>query len=306
MTAMYSFIAEEKANEESAWSTAEMCRVLEVSRLGFYDWEARPPSRRQVTDRLLAVEIEAIWECSRRSYGSPRVHRWLRRNGFMVSRKRVARIMREHGWYGICGRRRVRTTVVDRGAVAAADLVRRDFNPTAPDVTWVGDISYIPTGEGWLFLSTVIDLFSRRVIGWGVADHLRTPLVSAALAMAVATRGGVDGVVFHSDRGSQYTSGEYRDLCEQLSVTQSMGATGTCFDNAPAESFFASLKRELVHRHRFATRAEARTAIIGWIEAWYNRRRLHSSIDYMAPIEKENQHRTNQDDQPATGQQEAA
>jgi putative transposase len=288
VTAVYSFIAEEKANSSCPWAVAEMCRTLGVSRQGFYDWQSRPPSDHQVTDRLLAAEIEAIWECSDRTYGAPRVHRWLRRQGYRVSRKRVARIMREHDWVGVSGRRRPRTTIVDKTARAAEDLVARNFNPAAPDLTWAGDITYIATGEGWLYLATVIDLFSRRVIGWGVADHLRTPLVSSALEMAVATRGGhVDGVVFHSDRGCQYTSGEYRQLCERLAVTQSMGATGICFDNSPAEAFFASLKRELVHRRRFATRAEARREIIRWIEGWYNARRLHSSIAYMTPNEKE-------------------
>jgi putative transposase len=288
VTAVYSFIAEEKADSSCPWAVAEMCRTLGVSRQGFYDWQSRPPSDHQVTDRLLAAEIEAIWECSDRTYGAPRVHRWLRRQGYRVSRKRVARIMREHDWVGVSGRRRPRTTIVDKTARAAEDLVARNFNPAAPDLTWAGDITYIATGEGWLYLATVIDLFSRRVIGWGVADHLRTPLVSSALEMAVATRGGhVDGVVFHSDRGCQYTSGEYRQLCERLAVTQSMGATGICFDNSPAEAFFASLKRELVHRRRFATRAEARREIIRWIEGWYNARRLHSSIAYMTPNEKE-------------------
>jgi len=288
VTAVYSFIAEEKADSSCPWGVAEMCRTLGVSRQGFYDWQSRPPSDHQVTDRLLAAEIEAIWECSDRTYGAPRVHRWLRRQGYRVSRKRVARIMREHDWVGVSGRRRPRTTIVDKTARAAEDLVARNFNPAAPDLTWAGDITYIATGEGWLYLATVIDLFSRRVIGWGVADHLRTPLVSSALEMAVATRGGhVDGVVFHSDRGCQYTSGEYRQLCERLAVTQSMGATGICFDNSPAEAFFASLKRELVHRRRFATRAEARREIIRWIEGWYNARRLHSSIAYMTPNEKE-------------------
>jgi putative transposase len=288
--AMYSFIAEEKADPHSSWSVVEMCRVLGVSRAGFYDWESRPRSQRDIDDDRLAIEIEAIWECSNRTYGAPRVHRWLRRQGFRVARKRVARIMRERGWHGVSGRRRVRTTIVDRGATAAEDLVARDFNPAAPDVTWAGDITYIGTDEGWLYLSTVIDLYSRRVIGWGVADHLRTPLVSAALEMAIARRGGpaaVEGVRFHSDRGCQYTSAEYRQLCERLGVTQSMGATGICFDNAAAEAFFATLKRELVHRRRFATRADARRQIIRWIEGWYNARRLHSTLDYLTPNEKE-------------------
>src|SRR5918994_1780793 len=207
VTAVYSFIAEEKADSRSVWSVAEMCRTLGVSRQGFYDWESRPPSDHQVTDRLLAVEIEAIWECSARTYGAPRVHAWLCRQGYRVSRKRVARIMRDHGWVGISGRRRVRTTVVDKTAKAAEDLVARNFNPAAPDVTWAGDITYIPTSGGT-----------------------------------------VNGVVFHSDRGCQYTSGEYHQLCGRLGVTQSMGATGICFDNSPSEAFSASLKRELVHR----------------------------------------------------------
>jgi putative transposase len=288
VTAVYSFIAEEKADSSCRWSLFEMCRTLGVSRQGFYDWQRRPPSDHAVTDRLLAAEIEAIWECSARTYGAPRVHAWLRRQGYRVSRKRVARIMRTHDWMGVSGRRRPRTTIVDKTDRAAEDRVARDFNPVAPDVTWAGDITYIPSAEGWLFLATVIDLFSRRVIGWGVADHLRTPLVSSALEMAVATRGGqVDGVVFHSDRGCQYTSGEYRQLCERFRVTQSMGATGICFDNSPAEAFFATLKRELVHRRRFATRAEARRETIRWIEGWYNARRLHSTLAYMTPNEKE-------------------
>ena len=289
MIAVYSFIAAEQANTDNDWSITEMCTVLEVSRSGFYDWQNRPLSERALTDRQLAVEIELIWECSDRTYGSPRMHRWLRRQGFRVSRKRVARIMRTNGWEGESGRRRLRTTVVDRGATAADDLVKRDFNPAAPDTTWVGDITYLRTGEGWLFLATVIDLFSRRVIGWSVAAHMRTELVSNALSMAVATRGGtVDGAVFHSDRGSQYTSAEFGELCHELGVTQSMGATGVCWDNAAAESFFGTLKRELAHRRRWPTRADARRDLIRWIDGWFNTRRLHSTLDYNTPIETEN------------------
>lgn len=285
---VYTFIAEEKANHDCEWSVSEMCRVLEVSRSGFYDWEARPPSERELTDAMLAIEIEAIWECSARTYGSPRVHAWLRCQGFRVSRKRVARIMREQGFEGESGRRKVRTTVVDRGATAAEDRLRRDFNPTAPNVTWCGDITYLRTGEGWLYLATVIDLFSRRVIGWSLAEHMRTSLVVDALETAVATRGGhVGGVIFHSDRGCQYTSAEFGELCHRLGIVQSMGATGVCWDNAAAESFFGSLKRELAHRQRWATRTEARRAVIRWIEGWFNSRRLHSSLHYSTPIEFE-------------------
>jgi transposase InsO family protein len=286
--AIYSFIAEEQAEDDSDWSICEMCRVLEVSRSGFYDWRDRPPSERELGDRRLAVEIEAIWERSDRTYGAPRVHRWLRKQGVRVGPKRVARIMRERGWEGETGRRKIRTTVVDRGATAASDHVKRDFNPSAPDVTWAGDITYLRTGEGWLFLATVIDLFSRRVIGWSVASHMRTTLVADALNMAVATRGGtVDGVVFHSDRGSQYTSAGFGELCDRFGVTQSMGATGVCWDNAAAESFFGTLKRELANRRRWETRADARRDLIRWIEGWFNTRRLHSTIDYNAPIEHE-------------------
>lgn len=291
--AIYSFIAEEQADNDtgtgSGWSISEMCRTLGVSRSGYHDWVGREPSTRTITDAMLAVEIEAIWECSDRTYGAPRIHRWLRKQGFWVGRKRVARIMAINGWEGETGRRKIRTTIVDRGATAAEDHVKRDFNPSAPNTTWAGDITYLRTGEGWLFLATVIDLYSRRVIGWSVAEHMRTELVSGALEMAVATRGGtVEGVVFHTDRGSQYTSQDFGELCEQLGVTQSMGATGVCWDNAAAESFFGTLKRELANRRRWDTRADARRDLIRWIEGWFNTRRLHSSIDYNSPIEHEN------------------
>jgi putative transposase len=285
---MYTFVAEEQANPDCAWSVTLMCRVLQVSRSGFYDWQSRPPSDREVTDRLLAAEIEAIWECSARTYGAPRVHAWLRRQGYRVARKRVARIMREHGWAGVMGRIRVRTTRRDKTAAPAPDLVARAFNPDAPDQLWAGDVTYLRTSQGWLYLATVIDLYSRRVIGWALATHLRADLVCAALQMAVATRGGrVDGVVFHSDRGCQYTSRAFRRLCAHEGVTQSMGATGVCWDNSPSEAFFATLKRELVHRHTWPTRRAVRLAVVRWIEWWYNARRLHSSLQYQAPIEKE-------------------
>jgi transposase InsO family protein len=286
--ALYSFIAEEKADTDSRWNVAEMCRWLGVSRSGFYDWEARGPSARELSDAQLAIEIEAIFVASGETYGSPRVHRWLRRQGFHVGRKRVARIMRERGFVGQRGRSKVRTTVADRSAVPSSDLVERDFNPVAPDQVWAGDITYIATGEGWLYLATVIDLFSRRVIGWSLADHLRTELVGDALTMAIATRGGhVDGVIFHSDRGCQYTSRDYRTLCADATIRQSMGATGVCWDNAAAEAFFGTLKRELVHRYRWLTHTDARHAIVRWIEGWYNPRRLHSTLDYRSPLEAE-------------------
>jgi len=289
VTAVYTFIAEEQADPACDWSVTEMCRVLEVSRSGFYDWQSRGPSQRDLDDAVLAREIELIWIASGETYGVPRMTRWLVRQGFEVNHKRVARMMRELGLEGESGRRRVRTTIVDKGATAADDHVRRNFDPPAPDVTWCGDITYLHTGEGWLYLATVIDLFSRRVIGWAAADHMRVELVADALTMAVATRGGhVNDVIFHSDRGSVYTSRTFGELCDTHGVVQSMGATGVCWDNSVAESWFGTMKRELAHRRRWATRADARRDLIRWIEGWFNSRRLHSSNNYNSPIDWEN------------------
>ena len=222
--ALYSFIAEEKADPQLFCSVAELCRVLEVSRSGFHDWERRGPSERELCDAALAAEIEAIYVASDETYGVPRVHRWLGRRGFRVGHNRVARIMREHAWVGEMGRRKVRTTIVNRVAKPAADLVGRDFNPTEPDRTWCGGITYIATGEGWVYLATVIDLFSRRVIGWPLGDHMRANLVGDALTMAVATRGGqVNGVVFHSDYAEERVKPRNRDVgvCRRGSLTGS-------------------------------------------------------------------------------------
>jgi putative transposase len=289
VTTVYTFIAEEQADPVCVWPVTEMCRVLGVSRSGFYDWQAHVPSVRELEDRVLAREIEMVYECSGQTYGVPRMTHWLRQQGFEVNHKRVARIMGELGLEGGSGRRRVKTTIVDKRATAASDHVKRDFNPPAPNIVWCGDITYLHTGEGWLYLATVIDLFSRRVIGWAAADHMRTELVTDALEMAVATRGGhVAGVVFHTDRGSVYTSNTFGELCDSNGIVQSMGATGVCWDNAVAESWFGTMKRELAHRRRWATRAEARRDLIRWIEGWFNPRRLHSSNNYNSPIDWEN------------------
>jgi len=287
--AVYTFIGEEQADLRCEWSVTEMCRVLEVSRSGFYDWQCRRPSRRDLDDRVVTREIEAIYVASGETYGVPRMTHWLRQQGFEVNHKRVRRIMGELGLEGESGRRRVRTTIVDKAATAADDHVRRDFNPSAPNVVWCGDITYLHTGEGWLYLATVIDLYSRRVIGWAAADHMRTELVVDALEMAVATRGGhVTGVVFHSDRGSVYTSRIFGEFCDGHGIVQSMGATGVCWDNSVAESWFGTMKRELAHRRRWATRTDARHDLARWIEGWFNARRLHSSNNYNSPIEWEN------------------
>lgn len=300
MIVVYTFIAEEQADPACEWSVTEMCRTLEVSRSGFYGWQSRPLSQRQLEDRVLAREIDAIYEASGRTYGVPRMTGWLRKQGFHVNHKRVARIMRELGLEGESGRRKVRTTIVDKTATAASDHVRRDFNPPAPNRVWCGDITYLHTGEGWLYLATVIDLYSRRVIGWAAAAHMRTELVADALNMAVATRGGhVAGVVFHSDRGSVYTSRTFGQLCGDHGVIQSMGATGVCWDNSVAESWFGTMKRELAYRRRWATRAEARRDLIRWIEGWFNARRLHSSNNYNSPIDWENLYYRRNDGQAA-------
>jgi transposase InsO family protein len=285
---MYTFIAEEQATPSCVWTVSEMCRVLDVSRSGFYDWVNREPSKRELSDRQLKFEIEAIWEASNRTYGSPRIWRWLHNQGFNPSHKRVERLMRSLDITGECGSVKVRTTIVDRAATAASDLVGRRFNPAVPNQVWCGDITYLRTGEGWLFLATVIDLFSRRVIGWSVANHMRTDIVADALSMAVATRGGnVEGVIFHSDRGCQYTSAQFADLCTLNGVRQSMGATGVCWDNAVAEAFFSTLKRELYYKQAWPTRADARRGIIRWIEGWFNPKRMHSTNNYLSPIQAE-------------------
>ena len=281
---IFEFIDRQKAD----FPVKILCRVCGVSRSGFYAWTQRGPSDGDAEEETLTREIEAIWEASRRSYGSPRVWRRLRRSGFRLSRKRVARIMAERGWRGRAGRRGVRTTIVDPAAAPAPDLVGRDFTATRPGRKLVGDITYVRTWEGWLYVATVIDVNSRRVVGWSIADHMRASLVGDALEAATGCYpGGLQGATFHSDRGSQYTSTEYRQLCERLGVRQSMGRTGVCWDNALAESFFATLKTELIYTRPWPTKAKTRLAITEWIEAHYNRRRMHSSIAYNTPVEQE-------------------
>ena len=286
--AVYRFIAEEKAASECSWSVSEMCQTLAVSRSGFYGWLGRAPCARDVDDATVAAEIEAIWETSGRTYGSPRVHRWLRTQGFRVARKRVARIVRTKGWVGESARKGFKTTTPDQAAVPAPDRVARDFNPGAPNVTWAGDITYVRTWEGWLFCATVIDLYRRRVIGWVLADHLRASLVGDALEMAIATRGGhVAGVVFHSDRGCQYTSGEFAELCDKHQVLQSMGATGMLGRRRGGELLRDAQARARAPPRLGDTRA-GQTRDRPLDRRLVKPRRLHSSIDYLAPNEKEN------------------
>jgi transposase InsO family protein len=280
----YPFIEAEKV---AARNVARACVLLGVSRSAYYTHRAGP-SPHQIADAELAAEITTVHRQSKGRYGAPRVHAVLARQGRRHGRKRVARIMAEHGLRGREPRRWKKTTIADPAAAARLDLIKRDFSTDASRINsrWCGDITYIPTWEGWLFLATVIDIASRRIVGWATADHLRTSLISDALANAVATRDPAPGVVFHSDKGCQYTSGEFADLADDLAVTLSVGRTGQCWDNALAESFFASIKGECLDRQSWPTRASARRAVVAYI-GWFNGTRLHSSLGYLTPDEYE-------------------
>jgi len=277
--------------ESGRYPVTQLCRVTEVSRTAFYEWQDGQPSQRERDDAALTAKIRAIHAASDGQYGVPRVLAELRAQGHDVGRKRVARLMKAAGLRGRRPPRWIRTTTPEPRPPAIPDLVHGQFEAPSPDVLWVGDITYIRTWEGWLYLATVIDVFSRRVIGFSLAGHMRASLVCDALTMAVATRGGtVEGVIFHSDRGSQYTSAEFRAFCDAHGVRQSMGKTGVCWDNALAESFFATYKLELIESRSWPTRARARTATVHWIEAVYNRQRRHSAIDMMSPVDYEDRH----------------
>jgi transposase InsO family protein len=247
---------------------------------------------REVTDAELTEKITAVHSESKGTYGSPRVHRELRDRGFSCGKRRVTRLMRIAGLEGRCKKRWRKTTVVDPDAERALDLIQRHFGPcTELDRRYVGDITYIATWEGWAYLATVIDLASRRVVGWALADHMRTELVEDALSMAFSTRRPEKGVIFHSDRGCQYTSKDFADLARANGVVLSVGRKGECWDNAVAESFFATIKRELIYTRAWPTRAGLHRAVFEYIEGWYNTRRLHSALGYMSPAKYEALHR---------------
>src|SRR3954454_17954590 len=266
-----------------------MCRVLGVSRSGYHAWAVREPSARALTDHALTGRIVEIHADSLKTYGSPRVHAELRlEDGLRVGRKRVERLMRTAGLSGQIKRRRGKTTIRAQGVRTAPDLVERDFNPTAINRLWCADITHIRTWEGWLYLASVMDCSSRRIVGWALADHLRTELVVDALEMAVTRRRPDAGLVHHSDQGSQYTSLIFTRRCRSVGIDVSMGSRGDCFDNAVLESFHASLKKDLIHRRSWPTKAEARTAVFGYIEAFYNRRRRRSRLGMRSPLEFEN------------------
>ena len=289
MSAKYALIAAEKADPDSPYPTSLMCAALKVSRSGFYEWAGAEPSARQRRRATLAVHVKAAFDAGRGAYGARRVRAILRRSDdpavAAASLKLVRSVMREHGLRA-CQPRAYRVTT--RRAAhepAIVDHVGRDFTAERPGAKLVGDITYVKTWAGWLYLATVIDCHTKAVIGWSMAEHLRTDLVCDALTMAAGRVDFAPGVVFHSDRGSQYTSAQFAAHLESLGVTASMGRTGVCWDNALAESFFAALKNELIHRTVFPTRAKARRAIAEYIEVFYNRERLHSGLGYKTPLE---------------------
>jgi transposase InsO family protein len=282
---LYPFIEAEKTQQRNV---KRACELLEVSRAAYYANRADSPSTRQLVDQELTEHIRQAHQRSKGRYGAPRIHAQLRRDGHRHGRKRIARLMRAAGLHGRTPRRFKRTTIADPAAAARADLVRRDFavDAAAVNTRWCGDITYIPAWEGWLYLATVIDIASRRIVGFAMAEHLRAELACDALTNAIAARDPAPGVIFHADRGCQYTSSDYALLAGDLAVRLSTGRTGQCWDNALAESFFASLKGECLDLQPWPTRAGARRATVDYI-AWYNGTRLHSALGYQTPDEYE-------------------
>lgn len=267
-----------------------MARVLGVSKAGYYAWAARRPSTHAEADAALLRRVGTVHAASRETYGAPRIHAELRGSGERHGRKRIARLMREAGLVGASHRRGGPvTTRRGREARPAPDLVERDFAAEAPNRLWVADITYVPTAAGFLYLAVVLDAFSRRIVGWSMANHLRTGLVLDALEMAVGQRRPCD-VVHHSDQGGQYTSLAFGKRCKEAGVRPSMGSVGDAYDNAMAESFFATLECELLGRRRFRSQAEARMACFSYIESFYNPLRLHSALGYRSPVTYEQEH----------------
>jgi putative transposase len=281
---VFGFIAAKRAEH----SVKTMCRVLEVSRSGFHAWARREPSARALEDERLTERIREIHRENRRVYGSPRIHAELRLgDGVRVGRKRVERLMRQAGISGLIRRRRGRTTISVPGVRVCEDLVDRRFLAVGPDRLWVADITYLRTWEGWLYLVAVQDVYSRRIVGWSMADHMRTELVTDALQMALAQRRPAPGLIWHSDQGSQFVSLAFGQQARAAGIAQSMGSRGDCYDNAVAESLFATLKKELIHGHSWPSKAELRTEVFEYIEVFYNRRRRHSTLGFLSPAQFE-------------------
>lgn len=269
--------------EKVNYAIALLCRVLGVSSSGYYAWRTRPPSVRAKEDATLKERIVTIHAESRETYGAPRIHAELKAQGVGCGRKRIARLMRTATLVGCHRRRTTVTTVREPAAPVAPDRVERQFAATKPNELWSADITFVPTWTGFLYLAVVLDVFSRRIIGWAMADHLRTELVVAALDMACANRRPEPGVIHHSDHGGQYTSIAFGAHCREAGIDVSMGSVGDCYDNAITESFFATLECELLARSTFHTHAEARTALFAFIEGFYNTHRRHSALGYLTP-----------------------
>ncbi len=280
----FAFVAAERGNH----AVARLCRVIGASVSGFYAWLRVIPAvqNRAEAEAALRGHIGRIFAARRRVYGSPRVHAELRREGRRHSRRRVARLMREMGLAARRGRRpRPRTTDSRHDLPVAPNLLEQRFAAERPDTVWLADISYLPTDEGWLYLAAIKDMATRQIVGWSMADHLRAGLCVDALVMALQRYRPPEGLIHHSDRGVQYAAEPYRQVLERHGITQSMSRRGNCLDNAPMESFFASLKKEQVHHARFRTREEAKAAVFDYIEVFYNRQRLHSALGYRTPLE---------------------
>ncbi len=276
----FAFILEEKAH----FPVRCLCTVLGVTRSGFYAWCARPVAARTHADQRLAVEVAAIHATSKRRYGSPRVHRELQAQGHAVGRHRVARLMQAQGLRARKKRRFQTTTDSRHGLPIAANLLDRQFTVTAPNLAWVTDITYLWTREGWLYLAVILDLFSRRIVGWSMSEHITRQLTLDALEAALRDRQPAAGLLHHSDRGSQYASGDYQALLAAHGLVGSMSRRANCWDNAVAESFFSTLKIELAHDADWATRADARAAVFEYLEVFYNGQRRHSALGYLSPV----------------------
>jgi putative transposase len=280
---IFSFIEQHR----EVWPVAVMCNTLGVSPAGFYAWLQRPKSAQQQRRDALVVEIRAVHAEVKQRYGSPRISKELQARGVDCCVNTVAKLMHDNDIRSKTARKFRNTTDSNHSLAVAENLLDRQFNPAGPNEKWVGDITYIATREGWLYLAVIEDLYSRRIVGWSMADHMESRLVVDAMEMAVARRLPGEGLLAHTDRGSQYASDHYQRLLKKHGIECSMSGVAQCWDNAPMESFFASLKKELVHHEDYQTRAEARASIVEYIEMFYNTRRLHSSLGYVSPAEFE-------------------
>lgn len=288
----FEFIANQAASKGNVFPIDYMCRMLGVTRQGFYLWKNRGPSQRDRDDSALKTKIKALFEFHKKRYGVRRIHAELQRGGVRVAYKRVQRLMREMGLVSVHPKPRKRTTIPSATPSQLPDLMGRNFTPVTPNTLWYGDVTYVRTWDGWAYVASVIDGYSRKVVGWAIADHMRTELVIDALQMALDRREPPRGVIFHADRGSQYTSKAFVEFCVKRGVRNSVGRTGICFDNAAAESFWATLMKEFIHLRPFDTVARLRRETFEFIEGYYNTKRIHSSLRYVTPTEYEEKFET--------------